>query len=278
MPWARKIVYATIILVLAVVALPFWSFAAPSAPSMLLMHTCPESCEAKIGCMGNCPMQAHVSSRFRQKSIPRSPLDQSSPYTCSSTSQPGVQRISIEGIIGSNGKVSGIRKIYPNNVLDYPQRKAIYDIVVAHPGIELGRVGKTLNMNRETLRYHINLLESSNKIFVMKDHGIIRYYENHRRYSTLERHVLAHLWNPTAGQILLIVHSNPGITQGNIATRLSLASPTVHWYMQRFTTDRIVKAQRTGRLINYYITLEALHVLTDFPRIRQYLQSEVYVQ
>lgn len=278
MPWARKIVYATIILVLAVVALPFWSFAAPSAPSMLLMHTCPESCEAKIGCVGNCPMQAHVSSRFRQKSIPRSPLNQSSPYTCSSTSQPGVQRISIEGIIGSNGKVSGIRKIYPNNVLDYPQRKAIYDIVVANPGIELGRIGKTLNMNRETLRYHINLLESSNKIVVMKDHGILRYYENHRRYSTLEKHVLAHLWNPTAGQILLIVHSNPGITQGNIASKLSIASPTVNWYMKRFTSDGIVKAQRIGRLTNYSITAEAFQILTNSIGVRQCVQSEAYAQ
>lgn len=275
---ARRTVYATIILVLAVVALPFWSFAASSTPSMLLMHTCPESCEAKIGCMGNCPMQAHVSSRFRQKSIPRSPLGQSSPYTCNNTSQPGVQRISIEGIIGSNGKVSGIRKIYPNNVLDYPQRKAIYDIVVANPGIELGKIGKVLNMNRETLRYHINLLESSNKIVVMKDYGILRYYENHRRYSTLERHVLAHLWNPTAEQILSIVHSNPGITQGDIASRLSVASPTIHWYMQRFTNDGIVKAQRTGRLTNYSITAETFQILTNSIGIRQCVQSEAYAQ
>ena len=278
MPWARKTVYATIILVLAVVALPFWSFAAPSAPSMLLMHTCPESCEAKMGCMGNCPMQAHVNSRFKHKSIPRLPMDQSSPYPCSSISQPSVQRTSIEGIIGSNGKVSGIRKIYPNNVLDYPQRKAIYDIVVANPGIDLGKIGKVLNLNRETLRYHINLLESANKIVVMKDHGIQRYYENHGRYGVLERRILARLWNPTAERILSIVLSNPEITQGDIASRLSVASPTVHWYMKRFTADGIVTAQHTGRLTNYYITPEALRVLTDFSRIQQNLKSEVYAQ
>lgn len=274
----RRTVYATIILILAVVALPFSAFAVYSVSSMLPMHTCPEPREAGMNCMENCPMLAQVNSRSRQESFPRSSPGQSSPYPCSSASQSNTQRISIEGMVGPNGRVSGIRKIYPKNVLDHPQRKAVYDIVVANPGIELGKVGKILNMNRETLRYHMNLLESSNKIVVMKDYGIIRHYENHGRYGILERHVLAHLWNPTAEQIFSIVLSNPGITQGDIASMLSVASPTVHWYMERFNTDGIVKAQRTGRLTNYYITPEALRVLTDFPRIRQNLYSEAYAQ
>lgn len=104
----------------------------------------------------------------------------------------------------------------------------------------------------------------------MKDHGIIRYYENHGRYGILERRVLACLWNPTAEQILSIVQSNPGITQGEIARQLSLASPTVHWYMQRLTNDGIVKAQHTGRFTNYNITREAFQVLNNPDCIQQY--------
>lgn len=272
----RKTVYATIILVLAVVALPFSAFAVASVSSMFPMHTCPEPCEAGMSCMGSCPMLVQVNSRSGQKSLPRPSPGKSSPYPCSSVSQLNVQRISIEGMTGPNGRVSGIRRIYPNNVLDHPQRKAVYDIVVANPGIDLGKIGKVLNLNRETLRYHMDLLASSNKIVVMKDHGIIRYYENHGRYGILERRVLAHFWNLTAEQILSIVLSNPGITQKDIASKLSIASPTVNWYMKRFTTDEIVTAQRTGRLTNYFITPEALRVLTDFPRIRQNLQAEVY--
>jgi predicted transcriptional regulator len=179
-------------------------------------------------------------------------------------------------MIGLNGRVSGIRKIYPKNVLDHPQRKAVYDIIISNPGIDLGKIGKALDLNRETLRYHIDLLVSSNKIVVMKDHGIIRYYENHGRYGALQRRVLAHLWNPTAEQILSIVLLNPGITQGDIARKLEVASPTIHWYMQRFAIDGIVTFRRTGRFTSYFITLEALHILTDPPNIRQNLQSEAY--
>jgi predicted transcriptional regulator len=272
----RKTVYATIILVLAVVALPFSAFAVASVSSMFPMHTCPKPCEAGMSCMGSCPMLVQVNSRSGQKSLPRSSPGKSSPYPCSSTFQSDTQRISIEGMIGTNGRVSGLRRIYPNNVLDHPQRKAVYDIVVANPGIDLGKIGKVLNLNRETLRYHMDLLASSNKIVVMKDHGIIRYYENHGRYGILERRVLAYFWNLTAEQILSIVFSNPGITQKDIASKLSISSPTVNWYMKRFTIDEIVTAQRTGRLTNYYITSKALRVLTDFPRIRQNLQAEVY--
>jgi DNA-binding transcriptional regulator LsrR (DeoR family) len=64
------------------------------------------------------------------------------------------------------------------------------------------------------------------------------------------------------------VKSNQEITQGDIATRLAMASPTVHWYMQRFTTDGIVTAQRMGRLTHYSVTGEALQVLTNPAGIR----------
>jgi predicted transcriptional regulator len=124
----------------------------------------------------------------------------------------------------------------------------------------------------------MDLLVSSNKIVMMKDYGILRFYENHGRFGILERHVLANLWNPTAEQILSIVQSNPGITQGDIATRLSLASPTVHWYMQRLTNDGIVKAQHTGRLTHYSITGEAIQVLSNSVGVRQCVQAEAYAQ
>ncbi|KKG06280.1 MULTISPECIES: winged helix-turn-helix transcriptional regulator [Methanosarcina] len=272
----RKTACAGIVLVLTIAASPFYVLAVPAGSSMFSMHTGPERCEAGMNCIVNCPMLAQVNTRSTKESFPRSSSGQSSPCPCSNASQPQAQKISIQGMIGLNGRVSGIRKIYPKNVLDHPQRKAVYDLIMANPGIDLGKIGKALDLNRETLRYHIDLLVSSNKIVVMKDHGIIRYYENHGRYGILQRRVLAHLWNPTAEQILLTVLSNPGITQGDIARRLEVTSPTVHWYMQRFTTDGIVTSRRMGRLTSYFVNLEALYILTDPPNIRQNFQSEAY--
>lgn len=277
----RKITWASIVLVLAVLALPFSAFAAPVGFSTFHMNCGSERGEPTANCVANCPMLAQINPRSRQELPPRTSASQPPSCPCRSASQPNIQGTITQSMVGLNGRVSGSRRIYPKNVLDHPQRKEVYNLVVANPGIDLGRIGKTLDLNRETLRYHINLLTSANKIVVMKDHGIIRYYENHRRYGILERRILAHFWNPIAEQILSITRSNPGITQRDIAIRLSLASPTVHWYMQRFIIDGIVKTQRIGRLTHYSITGDAFQVLSNPINpigVRQSVQAAAFAQ
>lgn len=275
MPWNKKSIFAAFIL-LAIVASPFSVFGGMTVSPIFPMHAWPERCEAVVSCIENCWMLAQVNPASRKGICSGSSAENSSPNQCKSTLQKGTQGIAKQCIIGLNGRVSGIRRIYPKNVLDHPQRKAVYDFIMANPGIDLGRIGKALDLNRETLRYHIDLLASSNKIVVMREHGIIRYYENHGRYGPLERRVLAHLWNPTARQIISIVHSNPGITQRDIAIRLSIASPTVHWYIQRFATDGILTSEHAGRFTRYRITMEALQVLTKPAESQKSIQSVLY--
>ncbi|WP_256623574.1 winged helix-turn-helix transcriptional regulator [Methanolobus chelungpuianus] len=269
----RNVVY-TAVVVFAVITLPLLAFAAPLVSCMSPVDT-GTSCETAVSCMGTCLLMTQVNSAFRREPISRSSAFQSYHSSCSSASQQLAHATGIQGMIGLNNRFSGIRRIYPKNVLDHPQRKAVYSIILDKPGIDMVRIGKVLSLNRETLRYHLNQLSSSNKIIAMKDYGIIRYYENHGRYGTVERRVLAYLWNPTAERILSIVQSNPGITQGDIATRLAIASPTVHWYMQRLTNDGIIIALHASRLTRYHLTAEAFQVLTNSAGIRQRMQTEV---
>lgn len=267
----RKITCSIIMLILILVSTPFSIYTVPLCFSVCPMGTGHENCEAMANCLGNCLTLAQINPAARRKSFPHSSANKPAPCPSGNLAQPSTQETNIQSVIGINDIISGIRRIYPKNVLDHPQRNEIYNLILANPGIDLGNIGKALDLNRETLRYHIDYLASSNKIVVMKDHGIIRYYENHGKYGILERRVLAYLWNPTAEQILSIVQSNPGITQGDIARQLSLASPTVHWYMQRFTNDGIVKAQHSGRFTNYNITREAFQVLNNPDGIQQYI-------
>jgi predicted transcriptional regulator len=112
-------------------------------------------------------------------------------------------------------------------------------------------------MNRETLRYHLDQLESATKVVVMRDHGIVRYYENHGRYTLLERKVLQHLWNPTGKQILTLVAARPGIAQVEISAHLAVTAPTVRWYMQRFRDDGLVTEQHEGKYTHYTVVPDA---------------------
>jgi len=174
------------------------------------------------------------------------------PVPCTGSALP-----TLPGTANIPGRFSGIRRIYPKNVLDHPERAAIHALIIARPGIDITGIASKMGMNRETLRYHLGMLESAVKIVVLRDRGIVRYYENHGRYTLLERKVLQHLWNPTGKAMLAVIAARPGIMQSGIATHLGITAPTVRWYMHRFRADGIVTEQREGKYTRYSLSPEA---------------------
>ena len=244
----RKSVWAVIFLMLAAVVSPGMAFAIPAGANMMPMHSGAGTGQT-TGC--NCGMPMPAAAALPRTESPARTAGGMEPSPCSGSAIP-----MYSGMAGRSGRVSGIRRIYPKNVLDHPERAAVYTAIVARPGIDLAGISSELSLNRETLRYHLDQLESNTRIVVMRDHGIIRYYENHGRYTPAERRVLQHLWNPTGKQILALVAANPGITQGELSARLAVTAPTVRWYMQRFRTDGLVTDQHEGKYTRYTMVPE----------------------
>ena len=246
----RKSAWAVIFLLLAVAASPGTAFAIPAGANMMPMHSGSGAGTGQTtGC--NCGMPMPAAAALPRTESPARTAGGTEPMPCSSSAIP-----MYSGMAGASGRVSGIRRIYPKNVLDHPERAAVYTTIIARPGIDLAGIAAELSMNRETLRYHLDQLESNTRIVVMRDHGIIRYYENHGRYTPVERRLLQHLWNPTGKQILALVAANPGITQGELSARLAVTAPTVRWYMQRFRTDGLVTEQHEGKYTRYTVVPE----------------------
>lgn len=248
----RPGVWIWVILMLAVAAAPAPASAVPAGATMMPM-TMPmnggsgqHGQSPAPGCPCGCgmPLQAAAAVPARTTGAESSPC-------------PGAPVPAGAGIPGTSGRFSGIRRIYNKNVLDHPERAAVYRTIAEWPGIDSGAIASLLAMNRETLRYHLGQLESAMKIVVLRDRGIVRYYENHGRYTLLERKVLQHLWNPLAKEILTLVAGHPGITQVEIAARCAVAPPTVRWYMQRFSADGIVHVQHEGKYTRYSLAPEA---------------------
>ena len=247
-----KSVWLVIFLMLAAAASPAAAFAIPAGATMMPMHSgSGQSAGMAAGC--NCQQSGQASAAIpRGESLPR-PASGPEPSTCTGSGTPV-----FPGISGISGRVSGIRRIYPKNVLDHPDRAAVYALIVARPGVDLAGIAGDLGMNRETLRYHLDQLESATKVVVMRDHGIFRYYENHGRYSPLERKVLQHQWNPTGGRLLSLISAMPFITQTEIAIHLGVTAPTVRWYMQRFRADGIIVEKHEGKFTRYTLSPEAI--------------------
>ena len=243
----RNIAWTVIFLMLAIAASPGTAFAIPAGANMMPMHSgSGTSTGQTTGC--NCGMPMQTAAAMPRTESPARTAGGAEPSPCSGSAIP-----IYSGMAGTPGRVSGIRRIYPKNVLDHPERAAVYTSIVARPGIDLAGIASELCMNRETLRYHLDQLESNTRIVVMRDHGIIRYYENHGRYTPVERKVLQHLWNPTAKQILALIDAKPGITQTELSVHLAVTAPTVRWYMCRFQADGLVTGQHEGKYTRYTV-------------------------
>ena len=243
----RKSAWAMVFLMLAVAASPVTAFGIPAGASMMPMHG---GSGQSAGCNCQMPMQA-TAAMTRGENLPRA-AGGPEPSPCNGSTSPVNS-----GISTTAGRVSGIRRIYPKNVLDHPERAAVYTAIVTRPGTDLSGIASELGMNRETLRYHLDQLESATKVVVMRDHGIVRYYENHGRYTLIERKVLQHLWNPTAERILSLISARSGITQAEVAVHLAVTAPTVRWYMHRFQADGIITELHEGRYTRYALTPES---------------------
>ena len=242
-----KSAWFVIFLMLSVAASPAAIVNIPSGTNTMPVHG---GSDQAAGCDCQGSQQGSAATAPRGESLPR-PSSGPEPVPASSPTAP-----LYSGIPESSGRVSGIRRIYPKNVLDHPDRAVIYETIVTHPGIDLAGIAGELGMNRETLRYHLDQLESATRVVVMRDHGIVRYYENHGRYTPMERKVLQHLWNPTAARILSLISSIPGITQAEVARHLAVTAPTVRWYMHRFRADGIITEQHEGKYTRYTLVPE----------------------
>ncbi len=166
----------------------------------------------------------------------------------------------------------GFRRITASNVLDHPERSQIFRIIKENPGIEFSGLARDSGMNINTLRYHIDILAYHGKVTVSRGRGIFRYFENHGRYSEFERQALPYFRNPVSKSLLSVIEKFPGVTQNSLADCIGITCPTVRWHMQRFESDRIVRAVRKGRKVCYYLTPEAS---VFFMHWKTYLKKQV---
>jgi len=246
----RNSAWAVILLLLAVAASPLPGYGLPAGAVAMPVHGGSGPAAATTSCC-SCTLPAKTTTATPP--VTTSPRQAGGTDTVPGT---GSAAPALPGSATVPCRFSGIRRIFPKNVLDHPERAAVYAWIVEQPGIDISAIASALGMHRETLRYHLGMLESAMKIIVLRDRGIVRYYENHGRYTLLERKVLRHLRNPTGKAMLFVIAARPGITQSGIAEHFGITAPTVRWYIHRFRADGIVTEQREGKYTRYSLSPE----------------------
>lgn len=142
-----------------------------------------------------------------------------------------------------------------NEILD-GIRKDIYAYIAEHPGEHLANITKTLDLSSGSARYHLSVLEGTDKIVSHKNGKYKRYYVNKNGYGKYMngngyKHIMSALKNHTARKIVKFLISNPESNQKSVSSALKISPSTVNWHANRLREAEIINKHRKGKEIMY---------------------------
>lgn len=155
----------------------------------------------------------------------------------------------------------GYRRIGGKNVLEHKGRNSVYSTIVQHPGIDIVNLERLVEINRNTLRYHLFTLIRAGKITAFSRPGMVRYFQNRGMYPPFVQCLLHYLRTDTPGEIIRLLWHTPGMTRAQLAEALALSGPSVTRHMQNLESDGIAEVRVAGRNHHYTLTTATLQIL-----------------
>jgi predicted transcriptional regulator len=156
----------------------------------------------------------------------------------------------------------GYRRISKKNVLDLDTRQTIYRAIARNPGIDVMTLTTVTGINENTLRYHLFKLAEAGKIACFTRPAVVRYFINQGAYDPAEQVIWHYLWSDTPRHMLLLLSRTPGLTRQQIADAIGISGPSVTRQMKHLIDDNIVENRVPGHANHYYLTNEALAILS----------------
>jgi len=151
----------------------------------------------------------------------------------------------------------GHKRIRHNNILENENRNAVYLCIRDNPGINTSSLSRLLGINIGTLHYHVEMLCRMGKVVPEPNCRGMRYYVDTDTSPGLERKVAGYLNEQSKSRILNVVLQHPGSTRKEIASRLIMSGANVTWHMKPLLRDGIVRDEKKGRFVRYYLCADA---------------------
>ncbi len=139
------------------------------------------------------------------------------------------------------------------NVLENRNRLNIFNYVLRNPGCTQSEISSAHNMKSGTVKYHVQMLESEGKITLRRMEKFTRLFTSSRANSELEKVVLSYMKNETSKNLLCAILEEPGVTNSRLSERFRLDKSSVHWHLERFLNDSLVRFEQDGRYKKYFL-------------------------
>ena len=137
-------------------------------------------------------------------------------------------------------------KLKKDDILDHFVRGQVYGYIKANPGEHYNSIKKALALKNGTLVYHLKTLEREEFIKSVVDGRFKRFYPHEMKLPEPSDELVLRM-NHIQHEILKIIRENPGITQKEIAGRIGLSTPTVHYHINIMMSARVIDVKRAGR-------------------------------
>lgn len=149
--------------------------------------------------------------------------------------------------------LGGFKKIGKSNIFANLNRERLYDFIKSCPGAYFNEIIKKTGLNRGTVRYHLEVLETQNMVECYKANGKARYFQNSLTYGKKDKAVIAALKNDMDRRIILGILNGQCISNENLVEKIGVSASTVSWHIKRLGEQGIVRADTKGRYTTYSI-------------------------
>jgi len=149
--------------------------------------------------------------------------------------------------------LGGFKRIGRSNIFANLNRERLYDFIKSYPGAYFNEIIKKTGLNRGTVRYHLEVLETQNKIECYKENGKTRYFQNSFTYGEKDKAVIAALRNDMDRKIILGILNGQCISNETLAEKMGISASAISWHIKHLREQGIVRADTQGRYTTYSI-------------------------
>ena len=155
--------------------------------------------------------------------------------------------------------LGGCKRIGRSNALANLNRERLYDFIKSCPGTCFSEVIKKTGLNRGTVRYHMEVLETQNMIESYKANGKIRYFQNSFTYEEKDKAVIAALKNDMDQRIILEILNGQCSTNETLVEKMGISASTISWHIKHLKEQGIVRADTEEHHTTYSIDSDYLN-------------------
>ena len=134
--------------------------------------------------------------------------------------------------------------MFKEEILGNENRRRVYSVIEANPGIHMRELQRVLDMPLTTLEYHLTYMEHKKILFSESDTHYRRYYV--RPLDSEDKKILSALRQKRMREIVFVVLINKKVKYQFLADYLKLPNSTLSFYLKYLVDNMVLAKEKIG--------------------------------